>query len=83
MGDVTHPYRLVAVAGTHGKTTTVAMLGLIYFATALIGGAGFVWCAVRIYRGQGTEGTRTMFRYSTLYLAALFASMIADRWLLG
>lgn len=29
LGDVTHPYRLVAVAGTHGKTTTVAMLGLI------------------------------------------------------
>lgn len=29
LGEFTEPYRLVAVAGTHGKTTTVAMLGLI------------------------------------------------------
>ena len=61
----------------------VAAMSLVYFTTALLGGAGFLWCAVRIYRGQGTQGTRAMFRYSTLYLAALFASMIADRWLLG
>ena len=61
----------------------VAQLGGIYFATAMIGGAGFMWCAIRIYRGQGTEGTRAMFRFSTLYLAALFASMVADRGLLG
>jgi len=60
-----------------------AKLGVIYFAFALLGGAGFMWCAWRIYRGQGIEGTRTMFRYSTLYLAALFASMVLDRAVLG
>ncbi len=61
----------------------VARLGAIYFGFALVGGAGFIWCAWRIYRGQGTEGTRTMFRYSTLYLAALFASMVLDGTVLG
>ena len=60
-----------------------AKLGVIYFGFALLGGAGFMWCAWRIYRGQGIEGTRTMFRYSTLYLAALFASMVLDRAVLG
>ncbi len=57
----------------------VARMNLIYFGVAFLGGAGFVWCAWRIARGQGTEGTRAMFRYSTLYLAALFAAMVLDR----
>lgn len=61
----------------------VGQLGLIYFAVAVLGGAGFLWCSVRIFRGRGTEGTRGMFRYSTLYLAALFASMVADRMLVS
>ena len=60
----------------------VAQLGVIYFTVAVLGGAGFLWCAIRIYRSEGTESTRTMFRYSTLYLAALFASMVADRALI-
>lgn len=62
---------------------TVAAMGLIYFAVATFGGLGFVATAWRITRGEGTEGTRAMFRYSTLYLAALFAAMVADRMLLG
>lgn len=57
----------------------VLRMGAIYFAVALVGGAGFTWFALRIARGRGTEGTRAMFRYSTLYLTALFASMVIDR----
>ena len=60
-----------------------AHMGLLYFAFAMFGGAGFMWFAWRIFKGQGTEGTRGMFRYSTLYLAALFAAMVADRALFG
>ncbi|MFA7248823.1 MAG: heme o synthase [Dehalococcoidia bacterium] len=60
-----------------------AHLSWIYFAVAAFGGAGFLRCAVRIYRAEGKAGTRAMFRYSTLYLAALFASMVFDRLLLG
>lgn len=58
-------------------------LGLLYFAVALAGGAGFVWYAVRVARAPGAEGARPMFRYSTLYLAVLFLAMVADRLLLG
>ncbi|MEX2445843.1 MAG: heme o synthase [Dehalococcoidia bacterium] len=57
----------------------VMWMGPVYFTVALLGGAGFTWCAVRIARGRGTEGTQAMFRYSTLYLAALFGSMVLDR----
>ena len=62
---------------------TVARMGGIYFAVATIGGVGFVVMSWRIMRGQGIEGTRAMFRYSTSYLALLFAAMVADRMLLG
>lgn len=61
----------------------VAALGLLYLAVAAAGGAGFVWYAIRLYRVPGIGGTRAMFRYSTSYLALLFAAMVADRLLLG
>jgi protoheme IX farnesyltransferase len=61
----------------------VAGLNLLYLAVATLGGIGFVWYALRIYRSPGTAGTRAMFRYSTSYLALLFASMVMDRLLLG
>ncbi|MBM4410006.1 MAG: protoheme IX farnesyltransferase [Chloroflexi bacterium] len=61
----------------------VATMGAIYFAVAALGGVGFAFAAWRILRGQGLEGTRAMFRYSTLYLAALFGAMVADRMLIG
>lgn len=57
----------------------VVQLGPLYFALALAGGLGFVWAAVSVARARGAEGTRGMFRYSTLYLAALFAAMVLDR----
>lgn len=61
----------------------LAHMNVIYISVAFVGGAGFLWFAVRIYRGTGTQGTRAMFRYSTLYLAALFGAMVADRMILG
>jgi protoheme IX farnesyltransferase len=61
----------------------VAGLQWIYTATALAGGAGFVWFAVRMHRAEGITGANAMFRYSTTYLAALFAAMVLDRLLLG
>lgn len=61
----------------------VATMGALYFAVAGIGGLGFVFTAWRIMRGRDLEGTRAMFRYSTLYLAALFGTMVADQLLIG
>jgi heme o synthase len=56
----------------------VATLSWPYFAVAVLGGAGFVWTAVVLARGQGLEGTVGMFRYSTMYLGALFLAMVVD-----
>lgn len=61
----------------------VSTLELIYFIVAIVGGTGFVWYALQMARAAGTERTRAMFRYSTLYLGALFVAMVADRLLLG
>ena len=61
----------------------VAHMGVVYLGVAVLGGAGFMYCAARIYRGEGTEGTRAMFRYSTLYLAGLFGAMVLDRAIFG
>ena len=60
-----------------------AQLGVIYFAVALIGGSGFVGVAWRLYRTPGVAAAPAMFRYSTSYLALLFASMAIDRLIFG
>lgn len=61
----------------------VSTLAWGYFAVAAVGGAGFIAAAVVMYRGHGMDGTAPMFRYSTLYLAALFLAMVADTLILG
>ena len=61
----------------------VAQLSWLYFATALLGGAGFIWAAVVMVRGQALEGTAVMFRYSTTYLGLLFLAMVADAGLIA
>ncbi len=61
----------------------VAELRWIYFATAVAGGAGFLWYVHALRQRPGIEGARALFRFSILYLALLFASMAADELLLG
>ena len=57
-----------------------AELSWLYFAVASVGAAGFIALAWRLLRG-GSE--MALWRYSTLYLAAVFAAMVADQLLLG
>ena len=61
----------------------LAELGAIYLATALLGGGGFVWYAVRLFRSEGDREAMPLFRYSIFYLAALFGAMAVDRLALG
>ncbi|MQC18463.1 MAG: protoheme IX farnesyltransferase [Chloroflexi bacterium] len=56
----------------------VATLSWLYFAVAVLGGIGFTWAAVVMARSVGTEGTISMFRFSTSYLAVLFLAMVVD-----
>jgi protoheme IX farnesyltransferase len=58
--------------------------GAIYAATALLGGAFFVWLAVKVARSQAGEGeganapAKRLFAFSIFYLFALFAALIVE-----
>lgn len=57
----------------------VAQLGVVYLATALVMGAGFVVAAVRLLR-RPDDGAAAMatFHFSITYIAVLFAAMALD-----
>jgi protoheme IX farnesyltransferase len=57
------------------------MSGLVYLAAALVLGAIFVGYAVALWRRYGDKLARATFRYSIVYLAALFAALLVDHYL--
>jgi protoheme IX farnesyltransferase len=59
----------------------VRMSGWIYLAAALVLGGVFIAYAVRIYLAYSDSLARRTFRYSILYLAALFAALLVDHYL--
>ncbi len=58
------------------------MSGLIYLASALVLGGIFVAYAARLYASYSNRLAHTTFRYSIVYLALLFAALLADHYLL-
>ncbi len=66
---------LVALTLLFGATDTV---GLVYLASAAALGAGFLVMAWNLRREQTTRKARHLYLYSLLYLALLFAVMLAD-----
>ncbi len=60
---------------------TVKLSGLIYLVAALVLGAGFLMYAVKIYRQYSDALARRTFRFSILYLTALFAALLIDHYL--
>ncbi len=58
----------------------VKLSGLIYLASALALGAGFMVYAIRIYRDYSDRLARQTFRYSIIYLTALFAALLIDHY---
>ncbi len=71
-------YALVLVAVTLMLFATGAV-GLLYLGGAALLGAGFVTFAVLNVRDRRLRWARPLFDYSILYLAVLFAVMVADR----
>jgi protoheme IX farnesyltransferase len=59
----------------------VRMSGVFYFVAALALGGAFVGYALRIYLAYSDELARKTFRYSIVYLAALFAALLVDHYL--
>jgi protoheme IX farnesyltransferase len=59
---------------------TIKLSGLIYLVAALGLGAGFMVYAVKIYRNYSDALARRTFRFSIIYLTALFAALLIDHY---
>jgi heme o synthase len=54
-------------------------MSYIYLVGAILLGGGLVYLAIRLWRDQSRKWARTLFWYSNMYLAAIFAIMVLDR----
>jgi heme o synthase len=59
----------------------IRMSGWVYLISALVLGGVFVAYAWRLWRNYTDALARTTFRYSILYLAAIFGALLVDHWL--
>jgi protoheme IX farnesyltransferase len=59
----------------------VRMSGALYLAAAVALGLIYIGYAVRIYAAYSDRLARACFRYSIVYLAALFAALLVDHYL--
>jgi heme o synthase len=57
--------------------------GLIYFGGAVVLGAGFLYYAIRMMNPPDEYFAMRTFKYSIVYLMALFAFLLADHWLVS
>ena len=57
----------------------VGVMGYLYLVGAALLGGGLVYLAIRLWRDQTKKWARTLFWYSNMYLAAIFAIMVLDR----
>jgi heme o synthase len=73
-------YTLILVAASI-MPFVYGMSGWLYLAAALALGAVFIGYAVRIYVHYSDALARRTFRYSIVYLAALFAALLVDHYL--
>ncbi|TXF10868.1 heme o synthase [Pelomicrobium methylotrophicum] len=72
-------YTLILVAVTLLPFAT-RMSGWIYLSSALVLGAVYIAYAVRIYVAYTDRLARQAFRYSIVYLAALFSALLVDHY---
>ncbi|MFZ1908593.1 MAG: heme o synthase [Burkholderiales bacterium] len=59
----------------------IRMSGVFYLAVACALGAVFLAYAIRVYVAYSDRVARAMFRYSIIYLAALFGALLVDHYL--
>jgi protoheme IX farnesyltransferase len=75
-------YSLLMVVLTLLLTPLQAM-GMLYLLLALVLGVIFMRYAWNVWRAGGLGNTWALYKYSLLYLALLFSSMVLDRMLLA
>ncbi len=56
------------------------MSGLIYLVGAVLLGAGFLYYAIKLYRGYSDRLAKSTFKYSVNYLMLLFAALLIDHY---
>ena len=56
------------------------MSGMLYLLSAIGLGAMFIRHAVRLYLAYSDHLARAMFRFSIVYLAALFSALLLDHY---
>ena len=56
------------------------MSGLLYLASALLLGAGFLYFAIRLKRARDNKLAMRTFGYSLLYLAGIFLALLIDHY---
>jgi protoheme IX farnesyltransferase len=71
-------YSVLVVAVSVLYTTADPALGYIYLTGSLVLGAGFIYYAARLYRGAPRGFAWSLYRFSLLYLAALFVIVMVD-----
>jgi heme o synthase len=57
--------------------------GLIYLGGAAVLGIGFLYYAIRMMNPPDEYFAMRTFKYSIIYLMALFAFLLADHWIIG
>ena len=72
----------VALLATTLLPYIIGMNGWLYLIAALVLGLMFVRYAWRLYKNYSDELSRSMFRFSILYLSLLFAALLVDHWLI-
>ncbi len=70
-------YSLV-LFGTTLLLVPIGAMGPVYLATAIVLGGVFVWRALRLWRDPAPARAWGLFKYSIVYLAALFGSVAVD-----
>ncbi len=73
----------LALVATSLMPFAIHMSGWVYLAAAVPLGAQFVRVTWRVWRHYTDDAARASFRYSILYLALLFAALLADHYLLS
>ena len=72
----------VALLATTILPYIIGMNGWLYLISAIVLGLIFIGYAWRLYKNYSDELSRSLFRYSILYLSLLFAALLVDHWLI-
>ncbi|HSC98194.1 MAG TPA: heme o synthase [Casimicrobiaceae bacterium] len=70
----------VALVGVTLMPYALKMSGALYLAAAVVLGGMFIRYAVQLYRAYSDRLARAMFRFSIVYLAALFSALLLDHY---